>query len=511
MYLKRFEQNKPGSLIGIFVVLLLLIPFVNRGQDSIAHEGFEHGLLENIHRQVFEYPWNDAAFYPGKLELANRQTMKRELKEAKEYAHKPDAFETYFSVLDHLPAPDKAIFIKSFYYYQPEIKSELTKAGLSEDLQYLPATLSAFNSEAKSSFKRAGAWQLTHFQGVLNGLQINKLVDERLNVSKATHAAVQELKNNETIFDHPKKAMLAFVFGKTEVKNLCRRAGGDKCSVKELLEVAPKEMIDFMAAYQATAAFLSQNKFIPEQELPKTAEAKVRLQTHFDQISAVLPISTDELHFLNPQFPYSIIPEQASLILPENMKQDFLFLQDSIYNGVDSTLFEVVAQKIEYPPAPNRQYVGEKVKDLEIEGKTKIKYTIMSGDVLGFIAEDYDVRVADLKYWNNIYDERKIQAGKTLDIFVDDENADYYRNLQQETAKTEVQKTVVPDFASATLPGIVVPESAKKVEHIVKSGESPYVIAQKYDGVTPEKILEWNSVSDARKIQIGQKLIIYVQ
>jgi membrane-bound lytic murein transglycosylase D len=263
-------------------------------------------------------------------------------------------------------------------------------------------------------------------------------------------------------------------------------------------------MTDFMAAYEATAAFLSQNKFISEQELPKTAEAKVRLQTHFDQISAVLPISTEELRFLNPQFPYSIIPEQASITLPEKLKQDFLFLQDSIYNGVDSTLFEEVAQK-------NRQYVGEKVKDLEIEGKTKIKYTIKSGDVLGFIAEDYDVRVADLKYWNNIYDERKIQAGKTLDIFVDDENADYYRNLQQETAKKEEQKTVVPDFASATLPGIVIPESVKKIEHIVKSGESPYVIAQKYDGVTPEKILEWNSVSDARKIQIGQKLIIYVQ
>nr|WP_321486522.1 LysM peptidoglycan-binding domain-containing protein [uncultured Draconibacterium sp.] len=509
--MKRFEQNKPGSLIGIFVVLLLFVPLLNWGQDSINDEDFQSRLLKNIHQQVFRYPWNNAAFFPGKLELANRQTMKRELKEAKEYAHKPDEFETYFSVLDHLPAPDKAIFIKSFYYYQPEIKAELDKAGLGEDLQYLPAVLSAFNSEAGSSFKRAGAWQLTHFQGVLNGLQINKLLDERLNVSKATHAAVQELKKNEALFDHPKKAVLAFVFGKTEIKNLCRRAGGNDCSVYELLKVAPKEMTDFVAAYQATAAFLSQNKFISEQEPQKTAEVKVRLQTHFGQISAVLPISEDELHFLNPQFPYSIIPEQASITLPEKLKQDFLFLQDSIYNGVDSTLFEVVAQKIEYPPAPNRQYVGEKVKDLEIEGKTKIKYRIKSGDVLGFIAEDYDVHVADLKYWNNIYDERKIQAGKTLDIFVDDENADYYRGLQQETAKKEKPKTVFPKFASATLPGIVVPESSKKVEHIVKSGESPYVIAQKYDGVTPEKILEWNSISDARKIQIGQKLIIYVQ
>jgi len=49
----------------------------------------------------------------------------------------------------------------------------------------------------------------------------------------------------------------------------------------------------------------------------------------------------------------------------------------------------------------------------------------------------------------------------------------------------------------------------KKVEHIVKNGESPFTIAKKYDGVTPEDILKWNKIDDARKIQIGQKLIVY--
>ena len=51
--------------------------------------------------------------------------------------------------------------------------------------------------------------------------------------------------------------------------------------------------------------------------------------------------------------------------------------------------------------------------------------------------------------------------------------------------------------------------NAKKAEHIVKNGESPFTIAKKYEGVTPEDILKWNSIDDARKIQIGQKLIIY--
>ena len=63
---------------------------------------------------------------------------------------------------------------------------------------------------------------------------------------------------------------------------------------------------------------------------------------------------------------------------------------------------------------------------------------------------------------------------------------------------------------TSPLPSYKAPDSVHKVEHIVKSGESPYVIAKKYDGVTPEQILQWNGVKDARKIQIGQKLIIYL-
>jgi len=507
LYLKRLVQNRPGSLIGIFVVLLLVVPLINWGQDSINGEDFQCRLLQSIQNQITTYPWNDVSFFPGKIENSGDA---QDLAEAKNYTLSPQQFENCLISLNNLNSSEKEVFVKSFYYYNSFIKEELKKAGLSEELQYLPAVLSAMNLQTTSKYKRAGVWQLSHFQGVLNGLQVDKLVDERLDIKKATHAAVQELKKNEALFDHSKLALLAFVFGKTEVKNLCLRAGDD-FSLSDFFTIAPAEMVDFISVYQAVAVFLSDIKFVSSFELQNTAETKVRFQTHFDQISAVLPISADELLFLNPQYPYSIVPEQASLTLPEKMKQDFLFLQDSIYNGVDSTLFEVVAQKIEYPPAPNRQYVGEKVKDLQIEGKTKIKYTIKSGDVLGYIAEDYDVRVDDLKYWNNIYNERKIQAGQKLDIFVDDEDAEYYLGLQKQTIKKEETKAAVPDFSSGTLPGVTIPETAKKVEHIVKSGESPYVIAQKYDGVTPEKILEWNGISDARKIQIGQKLIIYVQ
>ena len=106
---------------------------------------------------------------------------------------------------------------------------------------------------------------------------------------------------------------------------------------------------------------------------------------------------------------------------------------------------------------------------------------LQTGDVLGIIAEKFDVSVSDLKYWNNIYNERRIQAGQKISVFVPDEKVDYYSGFK-----------------------------TRKVEHIVKNGESPFVIAQKYEGVTPEAILQWNHIDNARKIQIGQKLIIYI-
>jgi membrane-bound lytic murein transglycosylase D len=233
---------------------------------------------------------------------------------------------------------------------------------------------------------------------------------------------------------------------------------------------------------------------------------------HFQQLAVVLNIPIEKITALNPQFRFSIVPGDKNyrLALPAGQREEFLTFQDSIYNAYDSALFQLMVQKIEYPPAPTRQYAGEKVKDLEIEGKTKIKYLIKTGDVLGFIAEDYDVRVADLKYWNNIYNERKIQAGQTIDIFVDNDQVDYYRNLSK-TGNGTVQVDNENGNHSANVPNYAIPDSAKKVEHVVKSGESPYVIAKKYKGVTPEAILQWNGISDSRKIQIGQKLTIYVK
>ncbi len=414
--------------------------------------------------------------------------------------------EVFYAFLEKLKPSEKQILVMSFGAYDPFFNAALEEANLPYDLKYLAPAISAMNPIAVGADKRAGFWQLGHFQGIMNGLQAGRMVDERFDPTLSTQAFIRQIQKNEEVFGSVEKAVLAYFAGNVKIRNILDEKG-EQVALETIMRGLPGDVLEQIAAFQAITVFLKANPVTPG-ELQKKDTVFVRRQLHLKQVAQVLNVPLEELEKLNPQYPYSIIPEgkkDEALFLPEGKHDDFVLWQDSIFSVGDSTLFEMVTQKIEYPPSPTRQYAGERVKDLEIEGKTKIKYVIQTGDVLGFIAEDYDVRVADLKYWNNIYNERKIRAGATLDIFVDDENADYYKGLQKQVAVSSAGAKTTPQKV------FEIPEDARKIEHVVKSGESPYVIAKKYDGVTPEAILFWNGISDARKIQIGQKLILYLK
>lgn len=426
----------------------------------------------------------------------------------------------YYAFFNNLPTVQKENFIRYFSFNEKYFERVLQSAGLPGELKYLAPAFSAMSRNSRFIDGKAGIFQLTHFQALLNGLQVDKMVDERLNVHLATIGFARLISENVEIFGSHELAVLAYIFGNVKMKNALYFAG-ENPSLNELLYNLPEPGKHYIALFQATAVFLNTNRFkqvvhpFVKEDLPDTV--RIYKELHFQQVSRVINIPEELLQFLNPQFKFSIVPgnlKPVKMAVPKGKRDDFVLWQDSIYNSYDSTLFQLAAQEIEYPPAPNRQYLGEPVKDLEIEGKTKIKYRIKTGDVLGIIAEDFEVSVTDLKYWNNITNERKIQAGKLLDIFVDNENAGYYTELASK--KNTNVKSGTPNLAvgihlNSTLSIFNELNALPKLEHVVKSGESPFTIAKKYNGVSPDEILQWNNIDDARKIQIGQKLTIYIK
>lgn len=491
-----------------YLCLFLLIPLMVRPQTDTVSQSTLDFFISNLTQNQGDLKYFGSG---GILSDANQTqdltfTEKLENKHLYFFSEELPESSSYYRFLNDLNKEQKSNLVRNFYTSEAFMDSSLAHAELPAEIKFLPAALSAMNQRAIGDDKRAGIWQLTHFQAFLNGLQLTRLVDERFDNGPSTQAAVAELKKMKENFGSDELAVLAFLAGPARVRNALQTVN-ETPSHGGILSQLPANVSEKLALWQAMAVFLSENKWESELEIPANDTVIITEKLHFQQISTSLDIPFEQLQNLNPQFPYSIVPgdlKPQTLYLPNGKKEEFMPMQDLVYLLFDSALFEVVAQKIEYAPAPNRQYLGEKVKDLEIEGKTKIKYTIKSGDVLGFIAEDYNVQVEDLKYWNNIYNERRIQAGQKLDIFVDDSDVDYYRQLHPEPLTKTGAKNPT---AAASFP---IPDNARKIEHEVKSGESPYVIAQKYKGVSPDAILYWNGISDARKIQIGQKLTIYV-
>jgi len=122
---------------------------------------------------------------------------------------------------------------------------------------------------------------------------------------------------------------------------------------------------------------------------------------------------------------------------------------------------------------------------LTTSGGTKVIYTIKSGDNLGSIAAKYKVSVDDIKKWNGLT-STNIVAGKTLVIY---------------TGSAPKTSTVTQNTTTQNKTGTV-----KASVHIVKSGDSLWSIAKKYN-TTVDKIKKDNNLkSDA--ISIGQKLTI---
>jgi soluble lytic murein transglycosylase-like protein len=76
----------------------------------------------------------------------------------------------------------------------PMIERALKKAGLPDDLKYIPIIESALRDNVVSSAGAAGLRQLMPGTAQKYGLIVNEFVDERYDVAKSTAAAINHLK-----------------------------------------------------------------------------------------------------------------------------------------------------------------------------------------------------------------------------------------------------------------------------------------------------------------------------
>jgi len=367
-------------------------------------------------------------------------------------------------------------------YYQPIIDSNLHKHQLPDEIKFLPVVCSAFNPYSTNNIGGSGFWHLNYPQAIKYGLRVDDLIDERRDFEKSTQAATAYLKDLYSIYQNWELAITAYASGVTTVNKYLKRNNGN--TYKDIYNYLPNETKDLVEAFVAMNYIYNYDNYgaVQLNLIIEKDSLIVDKELHFKALKDILLADIKEITFLNITINRAIIPEHSTIFLPSNLKQKFNELKDSIFFYQDSILLKPIKKtpKVIVP------------KDGE-----PFTYKVRSGDVLGLIANRYNVRVSQLQDWNNIRGTR-INVGQELTIYgkksskkkKEQKKTNKKPNPQKNKRVEKPNQQLVKDYSIYT----------------VKSGESLWLIAKKFSGVSAQNIMDFNNIGN--NLKVGQVLKI---
>lgn len=298
-------------------------------------------------------------------------------------------------------------------YYFPIFEQTLCRYNLPYELKYLPVIESALNPIARSYVGAAGLWQFMPGTGKLFGLEINSLVDERMDPIKSTEAACRFLSSMYSVYRDWNLVIAAYNCGSGNVNKAIKRAGG-KRDFWSIYPYLPRETRNYVPIFIAAnyAMNYGEEHGICKAPLEKTMLTDTIATTrriHLQQVSDNLDIPMDELRRLNPQYSRDILPGGSiySLCLPSEKVGLYIEQEDSIIAYKADSLIN------------NRRAEIDLAKVTGINGGYRVNgvtyYTIKRGDTLGGIAKKFHCTVKQLKQWNGLKSDN-IREGKKLKI-----------------------------------------------------------------------------------------------
>ncbi|MBO4454206.1 MAG: transglycosylase SLT domain-containing protein [Paludibacteraceae bacterium] len=298
-------------------------------------------------------------------------------------------------------------------YYFPIFEEALARYQLPYELKYLPIIESALNPMARSHAGAAGLWQFMPATGKIYGLEINSLVDERMDPIRSTEAACRFLSTMYNIYHDWTLVIAAYNCGGGNVNKAIHRANG-KRDFWSIYPYLPRETRNYVPIFIAANYAMSYGEEhgickAPIEKTMLTDTIRTNRRMHLQQVGENLNIEMEELRRLNPQYSRDILPGGTpyTLCLPAEKVGAFIDMQDSILAYKADSLIN------------NRRAEIELAKETSITGAYRVNgvtyYTIRNGDTLGGIAKKFHCSVKQLKQWNGLKSDA-IRAGKKLKI-----------------------------------------------------------------------------------------------
>lgn len=218
--------------------------------------------------------------------------------------------------------------------YMTYFEEALEANGMPLELRYLPVVLSRLDVGKKTG-DAAGLWQIDVRDAQVNGLEVNSLVDERLDPVRSTEMAVERLKNLYKSLGDWSLALAAYRGGESTVEKAIARAD-DQRDFWRIYSYLPAEtraiVPEFIAANYIMTYYCEYGIFPSDGTLPReTDTVQVKQRVALEQVEAVCEVSLATLKELNPQYRTGIVPEGHALRLPAGKAAGFVRNENDVY------------------------------------------------------------------------------------------------------------------------------------------------------------------------------------
>ncbi len=367
---------------------------------------------------------------------------------------------------------ERDFFISSYQrsmIYRPVILRELRKAGLPEDLSWLPLVESGFKINALSSARALGLWQFIPSTGYKYGLTRDEWIDERMDVQKSTHAAIDYLKDMHGMFGDWLTVLAGYNCGEGRImRTIAAQHINYLDRFWDLYQRLPNETARYVPRFLATLLIIKDPQkygmdlglIESKSEIFSYEEAEVSRCMRLQDIAQKLEISEETLGILNAELRYRMTPDR-----PYNLK-------------VPPEKAEMILRMVaDIPQAERPRSASATVRRGEL-----IKHRVRQGDTLDSIARKYKTSVEAICSVNR-FPKQHLVAGQKVNIPL--------RSSKASGAASKVTRSGKGD---------------KSVHHQVQKGETLASLSRKYHVSVSEIRKNNNLKSDS--LRIGQKLRI---
>ena len=424
-------------------------------------------------------------------------------------------------------------------YYQEYIQAELREHQLPESLFYLALIESGLNPYALSRAGAGGVWQFMPGTARRFDLRVDFWVDDRRDLEKSTHAAINYLTDLYNMFGSWPLALAGYNAGEGKVSRAVEKYDTD--NYWELIEypclrLETKDYLPKMIAASIIAENPEKYGFAPPQKMEMAYElVEVKDPVDLNKVAHYTGTSIDDIRWLNPSLRMDISPpgSKYNLKIPvgttdkllaalDNLKpeQVLSYYRHRVRKGetvasicrkyganpseiqnvnhispkkklkAGSVLIIPVHTRSSGSETAKSQPVPEKIND-DPGSKIAVRYTVVKGDTLFKISQAANTGVNNIKSWNKI--DTGVSVGQELTLYLSPTQANKFKSW----AKSN--KSQVTSSGS----------ELKKV-YKVRPGDTIWAIARN-NQVDPHDIMAWNNLKSNSILQPGDNIVLILK